>query len=574
MKDAVFEELLAGNVVWYCKERPHLAWVEDWGAECDEVRYKETLEASKMSLRLLMFQVYFSRSVVGAAHGDGKKQDVEMGKSGKLGQSGESSETAQPGPSKGTTHARDEEDGFTTVSQKKRENLPSATTTSTTPTTIPALQSMAEHMNLAKIVVDSTKQIYKLVDEDKTFKGKSPEAIAAACINIACRQDAATKTFKEVCGANKIPKKETGGIYGKLLNGSTFEISLMPYVMGNDFVILSTKQLKGCIPLDLTVPVSMYIIPTLIGGVDSLFDVFESSLKDLPLVTGFISEVQNWVYGVAWRGGAKVQHHIMVQLANVKEVQLVRSSAPITTRNSTSEELTLAFFEITGSPAMVRRVLNQYGDVRVWALESVEDLELHKRFARLRGVKRKRVQTPVEEKEDKKEPTSKHNSTTYSTGLLEWARNVALKFWLVKKLRREKEDVGEGGEGEVEWSEDIERITEKAIQEQNVAEMEKVDAAWATARAMREWRAVNRKRKDLEQEREELKMMRKEVEKTRAALPRCPICYEAKPTAVTDCGHPFCKPCIAAHHAAQSANNGTPTGPTCRKTYTYHALYL
>ncbi|KAJ3034800.1 transcription initiation factor IIB [Rhizophlyctis rosea] len=78
------------------------------------------------------------------------------------------------------------------------------------------IQSMAEHMNLAKIVVDSAKQIYKLVDDDKTFKGKSPEAIAAACIYIACRQNAATRTFKEVCGATNVPKKEIGRMFKQI----------------------------------------------------------------------------------------------------------------------------------------------------------------------------------------------------------------------------------------------------------------------------------------------------------------------------------------------------------------------
>ncbi|KAJ3027331.1 hypothetical protein HDV00_011261, partial [Rhizophlyctis rosea] len=126
LKEAVLKELLARNVVWYCKERPYLAWVEDRGAECDEVRCKETFEGSKTSLRLLMFQVYFLRSVVGAAQGGGGK------KSGETGKSGESSKTSQSGPRKGTTHARDEEDGFTTISRKKRETIPSPTTNPTT----------------------------------------------------------------------------------------------------------------------------------------------------------------------------------------------------------------------------------------------------------------------------------------------------------------------------------------------------------------------------------------------------------------------------------------------------------
>ncbi|KAJ3032829.1 hypothetical protein HK097_005064, partial [Rhizophlyctis rosea] len=60
----LLRELLSRNVVWYLKDRPHLAYTSDTGKICDDLRVKQTFEASKTSLRLLMFQVHFLRSVL------------------------------------------------------------------------------------------------------------------------------------------------------------------------------------------------------------------------------------------------------------------------------------------------------------------------------------------------------------------------------------------------------------------------------------------------------------------------------------------------------------------------------
>ena len=63
----LLRELLSRNVVWYLRDRPYLAYTADSGKVCDDKRVKETFEASKTSLRLLMFQVHFLRSVLGSA---------------------------------------------------------------------------------------------------------------------------------------------------------------------------------------------------------------------------------------------------------------------------------------------------------------------------------------------------------------------------------------------------------------------------------------------------------------------------------------------------------------------------
>ena len=42
---------------------------------------------------------------------------------------------------------------------------------------------------LAKLVVDSSKQLYKQVEDDNLLKGRKKEASMAACIYLACREN-------------------------------------------------------------------------------------------------------------------------------------------------------------------------------------------------------------------------------------------------------------------------------------------------------------------------------------------------------------------------------------------------
>jgi len=48
------------------------------------------------------------------------------------------------------------------------------------------------------------------VYESRSLKGRSNDAIAAACLYIACRQEAVPRTFKEICGVCAVAKKEIG----------------------------------------------------------------------------------------------------------------------------------------------------------------------------------------------------------------------------------------------------------------------------------------------------------------------------------------------------------------------------
>lgn len=79
-----------------------------------------------------------------------------------------------------------------------------------------AIQHMGEGISLSRLVIDSAKQLFKKVEDNKLLKGKSAEASQAACIYIACREHNVTRTFKEVCNLTKVSKKEIGRCF-KLL---------------------------------------------------------------------------------------------------------------------------------------------------------------------------------------------------------------------------------------------------------------------------------------------------------------------------------------------------------------------
>lgn len=57
--------------------------------------------------------------------------------------------------------------------------------------------SMADRLHLEARTVDKAKANFKEVYESRSLKGRSNDAIAAACLYIACRQEAVPRTFKD-----------------------------------------------------------------------------------------------------------------------------------------------------------------------------------------------------------------------------------------------------------------------------------------------------------------------------------------------------------------------------------------
>uniref|UniRef100_A0A673H6Q0 Transcription initiation factor IIB n=1 Tax=Sinocyclocheilus rhinocerous TaxID=307959 RepID=A0A673H6Q0_9TELE len=60
------------------------------------------------------------------------------------------------------------------------------------------ISTMADRINLPRNIIDQTNNLFKQVYEQKSLKGRSNDAIASACLYIACRQEGVPRTFKEI----------------------------------------------------------------------------------------------------------------------------------------------------------------------------------------------------------------------------------------------------------------------------------------------------------------------------------------------------------------------------------------
>ncbi|GMN55375.1 hypothetical protein TIFTF001_024489 [Ficus carica] len=59
--------------------------------------------------------------------------------------------------------------------------------------------------------MDRANEIYKRVEDQKSSRGRNQDALLAACLYIACRQEDKPRTVKEICSvANGATKKEIG----------------------------------------------------------------------------------------------------------------------------------------------------------------------------------------------------------------------------------------------------------------------------------------------------------------------------------------------------------------------------
>lgn len=79
------------------------------------------------------------------------------------------------------------------------------------------INDMAGRINLAKTIIDRANNLFKQVHDGKNLKGRANDAIASACLYIACRQEGVPRTFKEICGVSKISKKEIGRCFKLIL---------------------------------------------------------------------------------------------------------------------------------------------------------------------------------------------------------------------------------------------------------------------------------------------------------------------------------------------------------------------
>lgn len=73
------------------------------------------------------------------------------------------------------------------------------------------IATMSDRLGLVATIKDRANEIYKKVEDLKSIRGRNQDAILAACLYIACRQEDKPRTVKEICSvANGASKKEIG----------------------------------------------------------------------------------------------------------------------------------------------------------------------------------------------------------------------------------------------------------------------------------------------------------------------------------------------------------------------------
>ena len=75
------------------------------------------------------------------------------------------------------------------------------------------LADLCNSMDFLDSVATYAKFLYKQIYDAGAFKGKSPEAMNAGLIFIACRQCQAPRTFKEIQAFTKVPKADIGRMF-------------------------------------------------------------------------------------------------------------------------------------------------------------------------------------------------------------------------------------------------------------------------------------------------------------------------------------------------------------------------
>ncbi|XP_066923769.1 transcription initiation factor IIB-like [Clytia hemisphaerica] len=106
--------------------------------------------------------------------------------------------------------------------------------------------TMASRINLPKNITDRANLLFKQVHDQRSLRGRSNDAIASACLYIACRQDGVPRTFKEICAISKIPKKEIGRCFKLILKNLEANVSV---ITSGDFMD------RFCSTLSLATPV-------------------------------------------------------------------------------------------------------------------------------------------------------------------------------------------------------------------------------------------------------------------------------------------------------------------------------
>ncbi|CAF3919897.1 unnamed protein product [Adineta steineri] len=84
--------------------------------------------------------------------------------------------------------------------------------------TFDSIRQMAGRISLSNRIIHRACYIFKHSHENKCIRGRSQDVIVAACIYIACRQEGAQRTIKEICAiSTNASKKDIGRCFTQII---------------------------------------------------------------------------------------------------------------------------------------------------------------------------------------------------------------------------------------------------------------------------------------------------------------------------------------------------------------------
>lgn len=105
------------------------------------------------------------------------------------------------------------------------------------------INEIADRSNLPKIITDAASQLFKKVHEQRGLRNKSGIAITTACIYIACKLQAAPRSFKELSSISGVLAKDIAKCYKNILKIVQLQDSSV-HIDSGDFMLRFCSRLE------------------------------------------------------------------------------------------------------------------------------------------------------------------------------------------------------------------------------------------------------------------------------------------------------------------------------------------
>lgn len=100
------------------------------------------------------------------------------------------------------------------------------------------IKEMAERLTVDNSIASKAQFIFHKIYTEKLIKGRSNDAIIAACMYIACRQESVPRTFKEICTVSKSSKRDIGRCFKTILKSIqsiNINAPMIPTISSDDY---------------------------------------------------------------------------------------------------------------------------------------------------------------------------------------------------------------------------------------------------------------------------------------------------------------------------------------------------